>query len=185
MPKSFAVILENVKLRWLCSCLNLPPRLGGESRRGKFYYFYHNSGLQQHYVLYYAKDLADCAIDEKNQLSSKVSVFLDPNGFSEDGTVALSSLSFSHDGSMVSYATSSGGSDWVTIQIGKVGPDGKLEMMKETLEHVKFTSMAWTHDNSGFFYNRYSKPVGDGELGTETQKNTNQELWYVATAESE
>ena len=39
-------------------------------------------------------------------------VFLDPNSFSEDGTISLSDISFSKDGSVAAYAISEGGSDW-------------------------------------------------------------------------
>jgi prolyl oligopeptidase len=54
---------------------------------------------------------------------------------------------------------------------------------------VKFTSIAWTHDNKGFFYNRYPEPKkGDsGDAGTETEINLFHELCYhfLGTEQSE
>ncbi len=44
-------------------------------------------------------------------------VFLDPNTFSEDGTVSLSSIEFSKDGSLAVYLISEGGSDWRKARI--------------------------------------------------------------------
>ena len=69
-------------------------------REGNYIYFFKNSGLQNQSVLY-RKDSQE--VEE---------VFLDPNSFSEDGTISLSDISFSKDGSVAAYAISEGGSDW-------------------------------------------------------------------------
>ena len=50
-----------------------------------------------------------------------------------------------------------------------------------TLPPPQFSSLAWTHDEAGFFYNRYDPPApapGGGELGTETGANLRQQLAY-------
>ncbi|KAF8058088.1 Prep [Scenedesmus sp. PABB004] len=137
-------------------------------KRGPRYYYYHNTGLQQHYVLL-----------GQDSLQGEPVVLLDPNGLSEDGTVALKDAVFSDDGALLAYSLSSGGSDWATIRVLEVGADGRGVERGDLLEHVKFSSIAWTHDGQGFFYNRYPEPSKcAGPLGTETDSNTDQQLVY-------
>lgn len=79
---------------------------------------------------------------------------------SEDGTTALKSISFSKSGAWCAYSVAKAGSDWVSIKIRNVESG---EDLPEELEWVKFSCIEWTHDNKGFFYNRYetlSKNVG-------------------------
>ena len=40
---------------------------------------------------------------------------MNPNEFSEDGTISLGALSFSESGNIVAYSISEGGSDWRKI----------------------------------------------------------------------
>lgn len=82
-------------------------------------------------------------------LNAEPEVFLDPNSWSTDGTIALSGKSFSDDGSLLAYGLSESGSDWIKIKIRNVETG---EDFPEILEKVKFSSMAWTLDNKGLFY---------------------------------
>ncbi|KAL6754676.1 prolyl oligopeptidase [Haematococcus lacustris] len=143
------------------------PKYGTPFRRGSRYYYYYNSGLQQQYVLY-----SQAGLQEPAQ------VLLDPNTLSQDGTVALKDIEFSEDGSLLAYSLSSGGSDWAWIQVMRIQPDGSTQQLPDKLVDVKFSSIAWTHDNAGFFYNRFVRPAGVADLGTETDINTNQMLCY-------
>jgi len=72
---------------------------------GDYSYFYKNDGLQNQYVLYRQKG------------DAPAEVFLDPNTFSEDGTVSLANIEFSEDGSLAVYLISEGGSDWRKARI--------------------------------------------------------------------
>ena len=117
-------------------------------------YFYRNSGLQNQRVLYRIED------------DGSQTVFLDPNTFSEDGTVSMSSVSFSEDGSLVAYQLSEGGSDWRSIVIRDVATGDVIE---SPLVDVKFSGINWL-GNEGFFYSSYDKPDGS-ELSAKTDQH--------------
>ncbi|KAG2433756.1 hypothetical protein HXX76_008118 [Chlamydomonas incerta] len=149
------------------------PKFGAPFKCGSRYYYYHNSGLQQQYVIY---SQAEATLEAEPKL------FFDPNTLSEDGTVALSNMEWSEDGSLAAYSLSKGGSDWCTIQVLRVdAAGGPPAPLADKLEYVKFSSLAWTHDQRGFFYNRYPDPASrPADLGTETDSNTHQQLCYHA-----
>lgn len=86
---------------------------------------------------------------KQKSLDSETEEFLDPNALSTDGTIALSGKAFSDDGSLLAYGLSESGSDWIKIKIRDVATGKDFD---EILDKVKFSSMAWTLDNKGFFY---------------------------------
>ncbi|NXD83184.1 PPCE endopeptidase, partial [Halcyon senegalensis] len=148
------------------------PKYSCHFKKGKRYFHFYNTGLQNQRVLYV-----------QDSLDADAKVFLDPNKLSDDGTVALRGYAFSEDGEYFAYGLSSSGSDWVTIKFMKVeGP----EDLPDTLERVKFSCMAWTHDGKGMFYNCYPKQDGKSD-GTETSTNLHQKLHYhvLGTNQSE
>ena len=111
---------------------------------GDYSYFYKNDGLQNQYVLYRQKG------------DAPAEVFLDPNTFSEDGTVSLASIEFSEDGSLAVYLISEGGSDWRKARI----IDTKTqEVLESELVDIKFSGLSWV-GNEGFYYSSYDKPKG-------------------------
>jgi prolyl oligopeptidase len=61
---------------------------------GKYYYFM-NTGLQNQDVYY--------ELDSLSKSTDEAQVLIDPNTFSEDGTVAIQSLNFSFDGKTLCY----------------------------------------------------------------------------------
>jgi Serine proteases of the peptidase family S9A len=73
-------------------------------------------------------------------------VVIDPNKFSEDGTVALTNITFNKEGMLLAYGRSSSGSDWQKIRIRKVDSGKEYD---EVIQWCKFSSIAWKHD--GFF----------------------------------
>ena len=107
-------------------------------------YFYRNDGLQNQDVLW------------RRGADGEAEVFLDPNTFSDDGTVSMSAVSFSRDGRFVAYQLAEGGSDWRRIVIRDVASG---ETLDEAIVDVKFSGIAW-RGNEGFYYSRYDKPAG-------------------------
>lgn len=128
-------------------------KLSAPFKRGDYTYFYKNDGLQNQYVVYREKD-------------NEEEVFLDPNSFSDDGTVSLSSLSFSPDGSLAAYAISEGGSDWRSVIV--IDALTK-EIIEDTLVDIKFSGISWK-GNEGFYYASYDKPEGS-ELSAMTDQH--------------
>ncbi|MBZ0242668.1 MAG: prolyl oligopeptidase family serine peptidase, partial [Bacteroidales bacterium] len=80
-------------------------------------------------------------------------VFLDPNNFSEDGTIALGGISPSADGKYFAYSLSRGGSDWNEIVVMN---RSDKSMLKDTIKWVKFSGISWFKD--GFYYSSYDAP---------------------------
>lgn len=134
--------------------LNNYERVSAPFTEGDYTYFYKNDGLQNQSVVYRQKEGGD------------VEVFIDPNKFSDDGTVSLGGLSFSEDGSVASYMTSTGGSDWREVFFINTNT---METIGEPLQNVKFSGMAW-YKNEGIYYSSYDKPEGS-ELSEKTDQH--------------
>jgi prolyl oligopeptidase len=146
-------IRERLTELWDYERYSTPWQMGGRT------FFSKNDGLQEHSVVYVA-DGPD----------SPPRVLLDPNGFSEDGTVSLGATSFSWDGRYIAYALSDGGSDWRTWRVRDIETGQDLD---DRIEWAKFSGVAWAPDNTGFWYSRF--PAPDSPL---EQVNENQKLYY-------
>ncbi|MHB1328804.1 MAG: prolyl oligopeptidase family serine peptidase, partial [Gemmatimonadales bacterium] len=129
--------------------------------RGGRYFYTRNSGLQNQSVLYVQDSLAA----EGREL-------LDPNLLSADGTVALSLVEPSPDGSLLLYGTSASGSDWQEFRIRRV--DDGIDSV-DHLRWVKFSRGSWTKDGKGFFYSRYPEPTPDAAL---SGQNRDMKVYY-------
>ena len=44
-------------------------------------------------------------------------IFIDPNSWSDDGTVAMGTSCFSEDGEYCAYGVNESGSDWMSIKV--------------------------------------------------------------------
>lgn len=118
------------------------PRLRG----GRLFYML-NDCLRQQPVLY-VKDAQD----------TPARVLVDPNSFSEDGTVAIFDWQPVAKGRLLMYALSDGGVDWVEFRIRDVESGQDLP---DKLDKLKFSNAAWRADGSGFYYCRYADGAPD------------------------
>lgn len=135
-------------------------RVSAPFKEGDYTYFYKNDGLQNQSVVYRQKE------------NGEPEIFLNPNEFSEDGTVSLAGLSFTNDGSLAAYQTSTGGSDWREVYIINTN---SMEQIGATLKDVKFSGLQW-YKNEGLYYSSYDKPKGS-ELSEKTDQH---KLYYHA-----
>lgn len=143
-------------------------KIGAPSKKHGKYYYFKNDGLQNQSVLY-VKDALD-AIPE---------VLLDPNKFSDDGTVALDQISISNDGKYLGYTISRNGSDWREIFIIDLNTRQHIE---DHIVWAKFTGIQWYKD--GFYYSAYNTP----EEGKEYSNiNENHKIYFhkIGTPQSE
>ena len=155
--KFLAKIGFRKKLERRIKKLNDYEKVGAPFKEGDYEYFYKNTGLQNHSVVYRTRIGS----------SQEPEVFIDPNTFSKDGTVALRGLSFTKDGSLLAYMITEGGSDWRKIIV--MNTDTK-EIIGDTLKNVKFSGLSWKN-NDGFFYSSYDNPSdkNKSELSAKTQ----------------
>lgn len=135
------------------------PRYGVPFKKGGYYFFFKNDGIQNQSVLYI-----------QDSLKGEARVFLDPNKLSEDGTTSLGTYSVSKDGKYFAYAISKAGSDWNEIYVMETATGKQLT---DKLEWVKFSGISWR--GNGFYYGRYDKPVGGGALSS---KNEYKKVYY-------
>ncbi len=112
---------------------------------GDWWFYSHNSGLQNQNVLYVRRGE-----------HGTPRVLLDPNRFASDGTVALGGFHPTHDGSLAAYATQSSGADWQTWHVRDVATGRDLP---DVLQWSKFSGASWT-GNTGFYYEAYDEPTG-------------------------
>jgi prolyl oligopeptidase len=113
-------------------------------RRGNWYYWQKNDGLQDQAVL------VRQAVPE-----GEPEVVIDPNTLSEDGTIALTITSMTPDGRFLAYNLSQSGSDWQSIHLLDLETG---QPFAEVIRWCKFATAAWLPDNDGFFYARYPAP---------------------------
>lgn len=125
-------------------------RYGLPSRRGERYFYLHNNGLQNQSVLYTTSPGFE-----------NPRVLLDPNTWSADGTTSLAGYQISDDGKLLAYGISKAGSDWREWKVLDVATGRDLP---DHLQWIKFSSVSWLPDGSGFYYSRYAEPNEETRL---------------------
>jgi len=109
-------------------------------RRGR-YFFLRREGEQNHPVLFVRDGQGG---DDR--------ALINPNTLDAGGLVALDWWSASPNGSLIAYGLSHGGDEESTLHVVEVSTGADLA---DTIEHTRAASLAWLHDNSGFYYTRY------------------------------
>ena len=134
-------------------------RYGMPSKEHGRFIYSKNDGLQNQNVIYM-----------QETLDGEPTVLLDPNKLSDDGTVSLGGISFSHDGNYMAYTIQRSGSDWIEIYVKNMNT---LELLPDHIEWAKFSGASWYND--GFFYAAYDKPVAGKEF---SNVNENHKIYY-------
>ncbi|EYC45993.1 hypothetical protein Y032_0411g954, partial [Ancylostoma ceylanicum] len=133
------------------------------SKHGKFYYYSHNTGLQNQNVIFRQASLKEKENGEE---------FLDPNSLAADGTTSVSMLKWTEDGSILAYGVSEKGSDWVVVRFR--GAD--KQDLHDVIKGVKHSELAWLKDNSGIFYSKY--PHAKATVGKSAEKHEYHSLYF-------
>ena len=141
------------------------PRKGGSS-----YFYTRNDGLQNQSILWV-----------REGLTGERRILIDPNSWAKDGATALAEWQPSDDGRFLLYAVQDGGTDWRTLYVIDTATGQK---MSDEIRWVKFSTLAWKKDGSGFFYSRFPEPASKA---TFQSINTNQSVYFhkLGTPQSE
>jgi len=149
------IIKERLKALWDYDRYGMPAKEGG------LYYYTYNDGLQNQDVIYV-----------QASLDAEAKLLVDPNSWSDDGTVALASYFPSPDGKHMAYLIQDGGSDWRKARVIQVDNGTVLD---DELDWLKFTGLTWAKDGSGFYYSRYPEPKDEEKFQS---LNLNQALYF-------
>jgi prolyl oligopeptidase len=110
------------------------------------YFLHKRAGLENHAKLYV----------REGDYSGEGYVVIDPNTFSEDGTVAMDWWYPSPDGSLIAYGKSASGSEKSTMYLRDVSTGQDLA---DVIPFTQYCSMAWNAEGTGFYYNRCPDPT--------------------------
>ena len=148
---------------WESESISIPYKV-----KEKTFYYFNDGSFQQSKLM-----IKDCD-------SCDARVLIDPNQFSDDGTISLGGTSISNDASHIAYSISDGGSDWRTWKIMNIETG---EVLKDELNWAKFSGASWENDDSGFYYRKYDEP--DGELLKELNESPKLMFHKIGTNQSE
>lgn len=136
-------------------------KFSAPERRGDYYYYHYNGGLQNQPVL--MRQLG---------LHGSPDILIDPNTWSEDGTLALAGTVLSRDGRYLAFAVQQAGSDWRTWKVMDLN---HRQVLDDELHWIKFNTPVWAADGQGLYYARYPEPNPQATFQTQ---NKNQQVYY-------
>ena len=158
--KDIANYLEQI---WENESISIPYKI-----EDKTFYYFNDGSFQQSKLM--IKDCDKC--DER--------VLIDPNTFSDDGTISLGGTSVNNSANMIAFSISDGGSDW---RVWKVLDIETGEVLEDEIKWAKFSGASWENDDSGFFYQKYDEPKG--ELLKEVNESPKLMFHKIGTDQSE
>jgi prolyl oligopeptidase len=125
------------------------PRYSSAKKIGNKYIFLYNDGLQEQSVL---------LIQDGFEGQSRV--LLDPNTFSVDQSLTLSSFVVSNDRKYMTYSIAEAGSDWTEVSVMNIETE---QILPDQVQNV-FAPPSWIPHwyKDGFFYSQW----GDPKTGT-------------------
>ena len=146
---------QRLKALWNYEKVGTPYRVGGKL------FFTKNSGLQNQSLVYV-----------QGPQDKQPTLLMDPNALSPDGSVDLSLWVPSDDARYFAYGLSQGGSDWDELHVRDLSTGKDLS---DDIKWMKFSGVAWTKDDKGFFYSRYPAPAEGKAIATAIKDQT---LYY-------
>jgi prolyl oligopeptidase len=158
--KDIANYLEQI---WENESISIPYKV-----EDKTFYYFNDGSFQQSKLM-----IKDC--DKCNER-----VLIDPNTFSDDGTISLGGTSVNNSADKIAFSISDGGSDW---RVWKVLDIETGEVLKDEIKWAKFSGASWENDDSGFFYQKYDEPKG--ELLKEVNESPKLMFHKIGTDQSE
>ncbi len=156
-------IAKYLKQIWENESISIPYKI-----EDKTFYYFNDGSFQQSKLM--IKDCYECV--ER--------VLIDPNTFSDDGTISLGGTSVNNSADMIAFSISDGGSDW---RVWKVLDIKTGEVLEDEIKWAKFSGASWENDDSGFFYQKYDEPKG--ELLKEVNESPKLMFHKIGTDQSE
>lgn len=138
-------------------------RFGTPRKAGTYYFYTRNDGSQNQSVL-----------TVRDGLEGGPRILIDPNSWAKDGATALAEWMPSNDGHWLVYAVQDGGTDWRTLKVINVDTG---VIAHDEIRWVKFSTLAWKADGSGFYYSRFPEPEASAEFRS---VNLNQAVYFHA-----
>lgn len=144
------------------------PKYSMPYKKGPYFFFRKNAGLQNQSVFYIQSGLQDTA-----------EVLLDPNTLSPDGTTRLTLTAPSKNARWLAYGISKSGSDWQEFFVMDLQNRTKLA---DHLQWVKFSGVAWQGD--GFYYCRFEPPADSSKAFSDLNQNQRVYFHQLGTEQS-
>lgn len=130
------------------------PKYSSPFKKGQYYYFFKNDGLQNQAIMY-----------RQQGLDGKPEEFLNPNTLNKEGIAALGGYHFSKSGKYLAYSIAVAGSDWQEVYVMQTDT---RQLLSDKIQWVKFSGYSWNGED-GFYYSGYDQPDEQSKLSKQNQ----------------